>query len=63
MKISEKKIRKIRQLLRDEIVDVTIEDVVIMPTGYREYEVESFIVNLDADGITEQIKRILECDE
>ena len=63
MKISEKKIRKIHQLLRDEIADVTIDDVNIICTGYKDYEIESFTVNLDANNITEQIKRILECDK
>lgn len=60
MKISKKKIREIRQLLQDEIADVDITDVEIICTGYRDYEVESFSVNLDADQITGLIKKILE---
>lgn len=63
MKINDKKIEKIRQLLSDEIADATVEDVIIVPTGYREYELESFIISLDADTITELIKQILECEE
>ena len=63
MKISDKKIEKIKQLLQDKISDVEITDVVIIPTGYREYEVESFTTNLDPDNITTLIRQILESEE
>jgi len=63
MKIDDKKINKIRQLLQDEISDVEITDVVIVPVGYRDYEVESFTTNLDPDNITTLIRQILESEE
>ena len=63
MKINKEKMNKIKQLLQDEIADVEIDDVEIISIGYREYEVESYSVSLDADTLTEQIKRILEEEE
>jgi len=63
MKISKEKMDKIKKLLQDEIADVEIDDVEIIATGYREYEVESYSLGLDADTIAEQIKRILEEEE
>ncbi len=63
MKINKEKMNKIKQLLQDEIADVEIDDVEIISIGYREYEVESYSVSLDADTIAEQIKKILEEEE
>ena len=60
MKINFRKLNKIRQLLQDEFNDVEITDVEIVPTGYREYEVQGYSINLDAEEITKQIKKILE---
>jgi len=52
-----------RELEQDGIADVEIDDVEIISIGYREYEVESYSVSLDADTIAEQIKKILEEEE
>jgi len=63
MQISEKKKQRIRILLRDEINSADLDDVHIIPVGYREYEIESFSINLDGDTIADEIIRILEEEE
>jgi len=63
MQISEKKKQRIRILLRDEINSADLDDVHIIPVGYREYEIESFLINLDGDTIADEIIRILEEEE
>lgn len=63
MKINERKMRKIKEFLQDVIDNIEITDVNVIPVGYRDYEIESFAVSLDADDLVERIKRILEQEE